>query len=81
MSSQDLVLYRRPYVTKLDYENKSKLRCLEVQRDPYGYLMTAWDRQWAKQFPARTVFNSIFISVWSVYYLSKHKEFNRIRRL
>ena len=44
MSSQDLVLYRRPYVTKLDYENKSKLRCLEVQRDPYGYLMTAWDR-------------------------------------
>ena len=52
-----------------------------VQRDPYAYLMTNWEVQMAKQMPVRMFFNGLAMGAFSLYYLSRHNEIARIRRL
>ena len=34
--------------TVTPYEDRQKVICAEVQRDPYAHLMTNWERQMAK---------------------------------
>ena len=55
--------------------------CAEVQRDPYANVLSNYERQMAKQIPARMFFNALGMGVASLYYLSRHNEINRVRRL
>ena len=43
--------------------------------------MTNWERQMAKQIPIRMFFNAIAMGCASLYYLSRHHEINRVKRL
>ena len=55
--------------------------CLEVQRDPYAHLLSEWDQMTAKQYPARLFLIGAFAGAYSLYYLSRNAELNRIRQL
>ena len=55
--------------------------CREVQRDPYSHLLSNWEKQQAKLIPLRMFFNAVAMGAFSLYYLSRHNEINRIRRL
>ena len=72
---------QRSYSSCTPFEDKSKTICQEVQFDPYSHLLTNYDRQMAKQFPLRCVINFAGMSIFSLYYLSKHHEINRIKNL
>ena len=63
------------------WEDKNKAMCADVQRDPYGNVLSNYERLMAKQLPARMFFNAVAVGVASLYYLSRHNEINRVRRL
>ena len=51
----------------------------EVQRDPYGYLLSEGEKQSARNVPFRLMFNLAAIGATSVYYLTRHNELHRLR--
>ena len=55
--------------------------CREVQRDPYGNLLSNYERQVAKQLPLRMFFNGLAMGGFAIYYLSRSNEIHRIRKL
>ena len=63
------------------FEDNNKALNLEVQRDPYSYLQSNWERQMSKQLPARMFINAMVVSFAGLYYLSRHNEINRVMRL
>ena len=66
-------------ITPFEYNNKNM--CREVQKDPYAYLLSNQEKQVAKMIPLRMFFNAVSIGAASLWYLSRHNEINRIRRL
>ena len=60
-------------------EELKRVDMLQVQRDPYGHLMSNWEVQMAKQLPLRMFFNAVAMGAFSLYYLSRHNEIQRIR--
>ena len=54
---------------------------LEVQKDPYEYLLTEWEGQWARMLPLRLAFAGAAVGASTLYYISRHHEINRLRRL
>ena len=63
------------------WEDNNKAMCAEVQRDPYSHVLSNYEKQMAKQIPARMIFNAMAMGVASLYYLSRHNEINRVKRL
>ena len=63
------------------WEDQNKVMCAEVQKDPYSHVLSNYEKQMAKQIPARMVFNAVAMGVASLYYLSRHNELNRVKRL
>ena len=63
------------------WEDQNKAMCAEVQRDPYAHVLSNYERQMAKQIPARMFFNAVAMGIASLYYLSRHNEINRVKRL
>ena len=53
----------------------------EVQHDPYKHLMTESEKQYARNLPFRTAFNSIAAGSAAVYFLSRHAQLGRIRAM
>ena len=69
------------HTTITAYENRQKEICSDVTRDPYAHLLTNWEKQTAKQIPIRMFFNAAAMGVAGLYYLSRHNELNRVKRL
>ena len=66
-------------ITPWEYRNKNM--CREVQKDPYSCMLSNWEKQNAKMIPLRMALNGLAMGAFSLYYLSRHNEINRIRRL
>ena len=62
-------------------ELRNKEMCRDVQRDPYGHLMSNWEKQTAKMLPLRMFVNFVAASSFALYYMSRTNEINRVRRL
>ena len=69
------------YSTSVGPELANKDMCREVQKDPYSYLLSNWEKQTAKLLPLRMFFNAAAMGAFSLYYLSRHNELNRLKRL
>ena len=54
---------------------------LEVQRDPYSYLLSQNEKQSARNIPFRLAFNSMACGAAAVYYMSRHNELGRAKAL
>ena len=52
----------------------------EVQRDPYGSLLTQKELLSARNIAFRLIFNLGAVGTASMYYLTRHNEMHRIRR-
>ena len=53
----------------------------EVQRDPYGYLLTESEKQSARNVPFRMIFDFAAMGTMALYYLTRHNELHRVRNL
>ena len=51
----------------------------DVQRDPYGHLLSEREKQSARNVPFRLIFNMAAMGTMTVYYLTRHNEVHRIR--
>ncbi len=51
----------------------------EVQRDPYGYLLSESEKQSARNVPFRLLFNLSALGAAATYYLTRNNELHRIR--
>ena len=51
----------------------------EVQRDPYGYLLSESEKQSARNVPFRMLFNASAMGAAALYYLTRNNEMHRIR--
>ena len=51
----------------------------EVQRDPYGYLLSESEKQSARNVPFRLMFNLAALGAAASYYLTRNNELHRIR--
>ena len=54
---------------------------VEVQRDPYYYLLSQQDKQRSRNIPFRFLFNAAAIGGAAVYFITRHNEIHRLRRL
>ena len=71
----------KQYSSVQDWEARNKAMCAEVQRDPYSYLMSNAEQQKAKHLPIRMCFNLAAMGAAGFFYLSRHNEINRVKRL
>ena len=69
------------YQSVSTFEDKQKMLCREVQRDPYSHFLTNSEKQNAKLIPLRMTFNFLAAGIFSIYYLSRNHEINRIKNL
>ena len=53
----------------------------ELQREPYHYLLSQQEKQWARNIPFRMAFNGIAIGSTAVYHLSRHNQLGRVKAL
>ena len=53
----------------------------DVQHDPYRYLMTESEKQYARNLPFRFLFNGLAAGGVSVYFLSRHQQMGRIKAM
>ena len=53
----------------------------ELQHEPYKYLLSQQEKQYARNIPFRVIFNSLAIGGTAVYHLSRHNQFGRVRAL
>ena len=44
----------------------------ELQHDPYRYLLSQQEKQYARNLPFRLVFNGLAVGGTAVYHLSRH---------
>ena len=75
------MLRNNTFTSITTFEDNQKAFCRDVQRDPYSYVMTNYERQMAKQLPLRMFFNGISCGAAALYYLSRHNELNRVMKL
>ena len=52
---------------------------LEVQRDPYYYLLSESEKQRSRNIPFRMVFDLGAIGGTALYYVTRHNELHRLR--
>ena len=53
----------------------------ELQHDPYRYLLSQQEKQYARNIPFRVAFNGLAAGGMVVYHLSRHNQFGRVRAL
>ena len=53
----------------------------ELQHDPYKYLLSQSEKQYARNLPFRFAFNGLAVGGMIVYHLSRHNQFGRVRAL
>ena len=54
---------------------------LELQRDPYKYLLTEHEKESAKNMPMRVISGMVAAKGAAFYYLSRHQQLGRVRAL
>ena len=57
------------------YHNKG----MEVQKEPYKYLLSESEQQYARNLPFRFAFNGSMAGLAAMYYLSRQNELARVR--
>ena len=53
----------------------------ELQREPYKYLLSQSEKQYARNLPFRMAFNGLAVGATAVYHLSRHNQLGRVRAL
>ena len=54
---------------------------MEVQHDPYRYLLSQQEKQSARNIPFRVGFNGLAVTGAALYYITRHNEFGRAKAL
>ena len=52
--------------------NTAMTQGAELQREPYRYLLSQQEKQYARNLPFRMAFNGLAFGSAAVYYLSRH---------
>ena len=53
----------------------------ELQREPYKYLLSQQEKQYARNVPFRMAFNGLAAGSTILYYLSRHNQLGRVRAM
>ena len=53
----------------------------DLQHEPYKFLLSQQEKQYARNIPFRVLFNGMAIGGTAVYHLSRHNQFGRVRAL
>lgn len=53
----------------------------EIQRDPYSYLLTQNEKQYARNIPFRLMFNGAALGFTALYYVTRHNSVHRLKSL
>ena len=53
----------------------------ELQHEPYKFLLSQQEKQWARNIPFRMAFDGLSVGAMAVYHLSRHNQLGRVRAL
>ena len=53
----------------------------ELQHEPYKYLLSQQEKQYARNLPFRLAFNGLALGGTAIYHLSRHNQLGRVRAL
>ena len=53
----------------------------ELQHEPYKYLLSQSEKQYARNLPLRMVFDGAAVGATALYHLSRHNQLGRVRAL
>ena len=54
---------------------------MEIQHEPYRYLLSQQEKQSARCIPFRIAFNGLAAGGMALYYMSRHNEVGRVKAL
>ena len=64
------------------YRGKSAMtQGAELQHEPYKFLLSQQEKQWARNLPFRMAFNGAAVGSAVIYHLSRHSQMGRARAL